>query len=239
MQANQPTIFTLENFEGPLDFLVHLIQKNEIDISEVPIKIITDQYLQKTTEQLEIEKGAEFISLAALLILLKSKHLLPREQTEDQLIEEVEPDPAFNLIHQLIDYCQFKEAAKLLAEREAQQQGLFTKGCDEIGDPQKPFGLGHLSLEDLAKLFQQVLVKAKGHYRCIEEENWRVADKITLIRQLIVEQKEIAFTWLFSIDKSREELIVTFLAILELMKLGEVLVIQNNENIIIRHGQRN
>ena len=237
MTTSSAYILTLENFEGPLDFLLHLVQKSEIDLYEISIQQITDQYLrhlkEKATEK-QIDQGAEFIHLAATLHLLKSRMLLPRQEQQEQLLDHPELDLQFNVIHQLIDYCRFKEAAKSLSEREMQQGGFYSRGCDEIGEPAKPLGISHVSLQDLALLFQQLLTKAKNHHGLILEEHWKVSDKIKFIRQLITELRAVPFMELFSAEASREELIVTFLALLELMKLGELSVIKENDIITIK-----
>jgi len=237
MTTSAAYIFTLENFEGPLDFLLQLVQKNEIDLYEISLQQIADQYLFHLKEEAiekEIDQGAEFLHLAATLHLLKSRMLLPRQEQHEQLIDSPELDLQFNVIHQLIDYCRFKEAAKSLSEREMQQGGFYSRGCDETGEPAKTLGISHVSLQDLAQLFQQLLTKAKTHHGVISDENWKVSDKIKFIRQLIDELHAISFIEMFSVEASREELIATFLALLELMKLGELLVIKENDIITIK-----
>jgi segregation and condensation protein A len=227
MNNAEPYTFSLDNFEGPLDFLLHLIQKNEVEIHDIPLKNITDQFLLKIKHATsQIEPGAEFIASLASLMLLKSKMLLPKHEQDDSLIDE-EPDPRFEIIHQLMDYCRFRDAAKSLAEREARQGAFYERGMDDLRDPQKPLGLENLSLSDLAALFQQALAKAASNKGVVCEEIWRVSDKISLVRQLLRDLQKIQFSVLFSPEYSREELIVTFLAILELMKLGEVCVIKD------------
>lgn len=228
MNQVDPQTFTLDNFEGPLDFLLHLIQKSEIDIYEISLKSITDQFLKKIKQSdSQFETGAEFIASLASLMLLKSKMLLPTHEQQNSALIEDEPDPRFEIIHQLIDYCRFRDAAKSLAEREARQNAFYERGMDDLRDPQKPLGLENLSLGDLATLFQQALAKAASNKGLVHEEVWRVSDKIALVRQLLGELQKIDFAILFSSDHSREELIVTFLAILELMKLGEACVVKD------------
>ncbi len=224
--ANADT-FALDNFEGPLDFLFHLIQKNEIDIYEISLQEIMRQFLTKHrgNSLLNADGGAEFIGTAASLLLLKSKMLLPKY---DQVLsmEEQEADPRFEIIHQLIDYCRFKDMAKVLAEREDRQGAFFVRGTDEIPSPKKTLGIEHLSLNDLAALFQQVIAKTATHTGSIQEEIWRVSDKINLIRRLLQETPKIPFFALFTAEQPREELIATFLAILELMKMEELCAIK-------------
>lgn len=220
--------FTLENFEGPLDLLWHLINRQEIDIYQIPIIDITEQYLSKQKElvDLSLERGAEFIAMAASLIWFKSKALLPKhEQQEEQNLEE-EFDPHFNVIHQLIDYCHFKQAAKELAQREQQQGAFYPRGV-ESAEAKKNLGIDHLSLDDLALLFQQILSKAAPKKGTIQEEEWKVSDKIHSLRQWLTKEKKLEFTIVFNASMRRIELIVTFLALLEMMKSSEAKVVND------------
>lgn len=224
MKLNDPYTFSIGNFEGPLDLLWHLIHNNEIDIYEISLQQITRQYLEKVKELagLSVDNGAEFIASAANLVWLKSKTLLPKHEQQEQTTEE-EYDPRFEIIHQLLDYCRFKQAAKELAEREQQQSAYYARGVEE-GESKKTLGIDHLSLEDLAAMFQQVLAKATENRGLIHEEIWKVSDKIKTIRGFLSKMQTIPFGFLFDPEKSRMELIVTFLALLELMKIGEARV---------------
>jgi segregation and condensation protein A len=222
--------FTLSNFEGPLDLLWHLINRQEIDIYEIMISEITQQYLQriKNIQDMDVDRGAEFIALAATLVLYKSKILLPKhEQQVDAPVDE-EQDPRFEIIHQLIDYCRFKQAAKELTDRELQQHAFYSRGV-EASEAKKNLGIAHLSLDDLAGMFREILSKASPHKGTIHEEEWRVGDKIKLFRSLFKAHSFVLFTDVFSIEQCREELIVTFLALLELMKIGEARVVLDPE----------
>ncbi len=227
MKNLDPETYSLDNFEGPLDFLLHLIQKHEIDIYDIPLHKITEQFLKKWGDWLEpdIDSGAEFIGTTSSLLWLKSKTLLPKHE-QPETPEELEADPRFEIIHQLLDYCRFKQAAKELTEREMHQSAHYFRGGEAV-DVKKNLGIDHLSLQDLALMFQQILSKAKGHKGQVHEEIWKVADKITWIRHLLISQQKIEFGVLFAIELSREELIVTFLALLEMMKMGELRVIKD------------
>lgn len=216
-------IFNLENFEGPLDLLWQLISRHEIDIYEVPIIELAKQYLSKCSS-LDLNQSSEFIALASSFVLFKSKSLLPKhENQEDQFLEE-EHDPHFNIIHHLLDYCRFKQAAKELAQREYQQSAFYPRGI-ESAEAKKNLGIAHLSLEDLAELFQQILSKAAPRRGTIQEEEWRVSDKIQALRSRLAAQHTLDFFHVFHSHMSRMELIVTFLALLEMMKAGEVRVV--------------
>src|SRR5262245_41172526 len=132
MKTLDSSTFTLDNFEGPLDFLVHLIQKDEIDIIDISLCKIIEQFChQYKTEILKssLDSGAEFIGNIASLIWFKSKSLLPiPEQLENA--EDLEPDPRFDMIHQLLDYCRFKQAAQELTQMEQQQCAFYFRGMD-------------------------------------------------------------------------------------------------------------
>lgn len=216
----QQNHFALDNFEGPLDFLLCLIQKEEIDIYEISLQQLIHQCLQKLTEwkERQIELGAEFIGTMAYFVWLKSRMLLP--QTDQPVPEEeLEEDPRFEIIHHLIDYCRFKQTAKELTIRQDQQSACFYRGLPP-SYYQKPFGIDHISIEELKGIFKEIMLKAELPKQQIFEENWRVSDKMSVIRLLLKENEVFPLSELFSKLKSRLELIVIFLALLELMKLG-------------------
>lgn len=230
MKFTEPEIFSLNYFEGPLDLLWQLINRNEIDIYEISLHEVIRQYLDKSHEALNngIDQGAEFIALASSLLWFKSKTLLPQhEQQENPIIDE-ELDPNFEVIHQLIDYCHFKQLGKELAEREHQQSAYYIRGIGQEIEAKKNLGIDHLSLEDLAALFQGILAKTAPRMGTIHEETWKVSDKIKQLKAHLHEEKSIPFERIFSFEKSREELIVTFLALLELMKTGEARVVNDH-----------
>jgi segregation and condensation protein A len=233
-------IFTLENFEGPLDFLLHLIQKNEIDIYDISIHKITDQYLAKLKEYSEssVDQGADFIGTLATLLLLKSRMLLPKHEG----VGEEEEDPHFHLIYQLIDYCRFKEAAKRLNLLEFNESAFYYRGIEVIEEKKKPQpGAANLSLEDLAKAFQEAIKRHQPRLRSIQEEVYSVVEKKLFLQNLLKEKKELSFYSLFSEESSKEEWIVTFLAVLELMKQGEVVAIKDfkTQDIQLYESQSN
>ena len=215
--------FALANFEGSLDFLLCLIQKGEIDIYDIPIQALIQQFIDKLTHSEEgFEKGVEFIATAAYLVWLKSKTLLPRhEQSLD--LEEVIEDPNFEIIHHLIDYCRFKQAAKDLSSRQEKQQACYFRGI-EVPEWKKPLGIDHVSLEELSQIFKEMMSRAVHTEPKIQEEIWRVSDKIRAIRHWLHERSLFPLAMLLSPHQSRPEIIVIFLAILELMKMGELAV---------------
>lgn len=221
--------FILENFEGSLDFLISLIQKNEIEVLEISIQDIIHQFISKiSSDEEHFDKGAEFLGLSSYLIWLKSRSLLPKDQMPVEEEKDFE-DPHFEIIHHLIDYCRFKEAAKELSIRQEQQSSLYFRGV-EVPEWKRPLGIDHVTLEELSHLFKEMMSKAAHHKGKIEEENWRVCDKIGALRFLMKEQSSYPFSALFSSEQSRLEMIVIFLALLELMKNGELAVGRDQEN---------
>lgn len=220
--------YTLDNFEGPIPLLLQLVQKSEIDISEIFLHLLTGQFPEKSDER--VDEGAEFISVISMLLWLKSRALLPEEEAPPIILEDEESSP-LSLIPHLIEYCRFKEISKELNEREYQQSAFFSRGNNLLDDPlvKKPLGIEHVSLEDFGQLFQQVLRKAQSRIGVIHEEIWRVADMIALLRAKLSANKRVPFEELFPISNFKEELIVTFLAILELMKQGELKIIKETK----------
>jgi segregation and condensation protein A len=216
--------FTLDQFEGTLDFLLFLIQKDEIDIYEVPILSLIDQFNEKFGESIlcQLDRGAEFISSAAYLIWLKSRTLLPYTEPIEGSVEIAE-DPHFEIIHHLIDYNRFKQATKQLCHLQDQQQAHYFRGI-EPPDWQKPLGIDHLSLEQLAELFSDMLSRATKSIPPIEEESYRVSDKIKEIKELLSTKERYSLSKIISTPHSRLEIIVTFLAILELIKIGMICI---------------
>ena len=230
-----PTL-SLSSFEGPLDVLIRLIQKDEVDIYDIFIREIIQQYRSKTertdTEgdidaQQAVGSGGEFLGMAATLLLLKTRKLLPNEELED--LEDDLFASSLEIVPQLLEYCQFKEIAKALAQREDQQLGHHTRILPPSGAPvEKGLGLEHLSVADIAAHFQEALNKAAGRVgEAISEEEWKVADQISWLRKLLQQEKQVPLTHIFSSNKSRGQLIVNFLAVLELMKTNELCVVRD------------
>jgi len=221
----------LDNFEGPLAFLHYLVQKSELDISEISMKEITDQYLVylSSAPQHDLTAGADFIDHTGALIFLKSKMLLPPSECDEE-DEELMKCP-FDILPQLIEYCRFKDLARELRHREHGQDHHYPRGIiPSTEDFPKPLGIERIGIDELEALFLELLEKAserKTHV--IQEEEWRVADKIERVRGTLKEKSSFHFRDLFSEHICREEVVVTFLSILELMKLGELAVVREVE----------
>ena len=218
----------LEVFEGPLDLLLYLIKKDEIDIYDIPIERITRQYLEylDAFKILDLDIAGDFVVMAANLIYIKSRSLLPvNQQPPDEMAEE--EDPRWELVRQLIEYKKFKDAAAHLQDREAAQENLFTRL------PEKPElaaerPIGEVSIFDLINAFNNVLkrLNTTENLREIFEENFTVSDKIDLIMKMTAAGVALKFSELFARVASRTEVVVTFLALLELIRLKQVRAVQ-------------
>ena len=218
----------LEVFEGPLDLLLYLIKKDEIDIYDIPIERITKQYLEfmDLFKSLDLEVAGEFVVMAANLIYIKSRSLLPKDlQPPDEQAEE--EDPRWELVRQLIEYKKFKDAATHLQQREISQENLFTRLPEKPDiEPDRP--IGEVSIFDLINAFNVVLKRLdkKEDLREIFEENYTVTDKIDLIMKLTSSGVGLRFSELFANAAARSEIAVTFLALLELIRLKQLRCVQ-------------
>jgi segregation and condensation protein A len=221
----------LEIFEGPLDLLLHLIKKDEIDVHHISIERITNQYLGylNTFRLLNIDLAAEFIVMAANLMYLKSRTLLPRSEQPPE-DEAEEDDPRWDLIRQLVEYKKFKDAAGFLALREAEQSGRFAHQPQARDPDSEPPPLAEVSIFDLIRAFQNVLKRFEETHDLgdIVDDRFTVADKIESLLDTIPPGGTITFESLFDHATTHSEVIVTFLAILELMKLNQLEVAQDH-----------
>jgi segregation and condensation protein A len=222
----------LEVFEGPLDLLLFLIKRDEIDIYEISIERITRQYLEylQAFKELNIEVAGEFLVMAANLIYMKSRSLLPADQQPpDEEVEE--DDPRWELIRQLIEYKKFKEVAVDLHARELEQQHRFARtgnGSSEL--ELAPMRLGEVGIFQLINAFQNVIkrIEARQDLREIFDDQFTVSDKIDLILRRIGSGGQLRFSDLFEGVSSRVEIVVTFLALLELIRLKQIRAIQSD-----------
>lgn len=222
----------LEIFEGPLDLLLHLIRKDEVDIHAISIERITRQYLEyiDTFRLLNIDLASEFIVMAANLMYLKSRTLLPRtEQPPDEEAEE--DDPRWELIRQLVEYKKFKDAAGFLLERELDQQGRFAHQPDPGERPEEPAApLAEVSIFELIRAFQNVLRRFETTHEIgdIVDDRFTVSEKIDVLLEVFRPGESRRFEDLFKHAAGKAEVIVTFLALLELMKLNQFVVRQDH-----------
>ena len=222
----------LEVFEGPLDLLLYLIKKDEVDIYDISIERITSQYLEylDAFQMLHIDLAGEFIVMAANLLYIKSRMLLPVDQ---QLPEEDEDenDPRWDLIRQLVEYKKFKEAAAALQTREAIAANLFPRiPATPEPDPEAKLVIGEVGIFDLIRAFQKVLKRLDGKQEDLTEifeEHFTVSQKIDFILRVTNDTTSVRFQELFTDAASRTEMVVTFLALLELIRLKQLCICQN------------
>jgi segregation and condensation protein A len=223
----------LDIFEGPLDLLLYLIKRDEVDIYEISIERITKQYLEyiEAFQLLNIDLAGEFIVMAANLLYIKSRTLLPVDQ---QMADEEadEDDPRWELIRQLIEYKKFKEAAGHLREREAMQENLFARipASPEFAPDGENLLVEEIGIFDLIRAFQNVLKRRtdkQEDLREIFEENFTVGDKIDHLLRLTGSGVSLKFEEMFPEHATRTEIVVTFLAMLELIRMKQLRVRQD------------
>jgi segregation and condensation protein A len=214
----------LEHFEGPLDLLLYLIKKQEINIYDIPIAAITRQYLDyiRMLEFLNLELAGEFLLMAATLMRIKARMLLPRQIDEG----EEEEDPRRQLVQQLLEYQRFKQAASELESMEYQRRLLHARPAPDRETLPVEVEYDY-SLFDLITAFKSVLEEARERYLEVRVEESSVEDKIEYLRGRLAEQEVIAFEDLFSGDRTVAELVVTFLALLEILRLRAATVKQS------------
>jgi len=221
----------LEIFEGPLDLLLFLIKKDEVDIYDISIERITEQYLAyiDTFKLLNIGLAGEFLVMAATLCYIKSRMMLPKHvQPPDEDIDE--EDPRWDLIKQLIEYKKFKDAAASLGQREEKLGNLYRNFPDKIeSDSAEERRLSEdINIFDLIRAFQNILDRFNdGGVGEIIDDHYTVSDKIDFLLAIVQPGKRVSFNSLFDGVSSKGELIVTFLAMLELMKLNHFRVRQD------------
>ena len=214
----------LDIFEGPLDLLLHLIRTQEIDIYDIPIASITDQYLQylQIMRDLSISVAGEFLYMAATLIYIKSRMLLPPDPTAGS--EESE-DPRQELVQQLLEHEKFKNAAQLLYERETVELSVWPRGENEFENEEQE--MVSANVFDLLKTFHSIMERYKDQIVLeVEREGITLDQKIDEIRRLLLVQREFLFSMFFERRLSRIHLVVTFLALLELVKRQELRLYQ-------------
>ena len=235
----------LDIFEGPLDLLLYLVRKEEIEIYELSLERLTRQYLDylAAASQPDLDRAGDFIAMAAHLIYLKSRRLLPPDQQAAGIDDAAEEeDPRWELIRQLVEYKKFKDAAMHLQSVEGTRLGLFARAPGLPPEPGKEesalagaMALGDIGVFDLLNAFQRMLRRferrdaARETRTVIFEENFTVADKIEHLRDLITRAhgQPLVFTELFTHTASRVEMVVTFLALLELVRLKHLRVEQS------------
>lgn len=218
----------LQNFEGPLDLLLHLIRKHEVDIYDIPIALVTQQYLDylDLMTEMDLDLAGEFLVMAATLIHIKSRTLLPRVDPKQQDAEE---DPREALVRRLLEHQRFKAAAELLHEKEIQRSAQWPRPDERLAElaGEAPEPEIEVDLFSLMTAFRQVLDRARRRPQVIlPPEQLSIEDRIEQLESRLSEQEACGFEELFSDVESRAGMIVTFLALLEMIRLKRVRVFQ-------------
>lgn len=230
--------YKLNVFEGPLDLLLHLIEKNKVDIYDIPIVTITEQYLAYVSEMQEqdMDVMSEFLVMAGTLLQIKSKMLLPREETE----EEEEEDPRAELVRRLLEYKMYKYAALELKDMELDashnlyKKPTIPKEVEEYREEVDPAELvDGLTLSKLNDIFRSIMRKQvdkidpiRSKFGTIEKEEINIEERMVQIREEVRGLKGINFRTLLETQPTRMNIIITFMSILELMKVGAIIIRQ-------------
>jgi segregation and condensation protein A len=220
----------LDAYDGPLDLLLDLIKKQEIDIHNIPIAKITGQYLEylHKLEKLDMEISADFIYMAATLIYIKSKMLLPPDPLAGT--EEAE-DPRADLVHRLVEHEKFKSAAQLLHQRQQIEENVWSKPDRSLYEGEEVEGELVVSLVELVKVFQQVLERRKEVVKIeLRHDQFTVPQMMELLRQQLVTSEDgIELVRFFESCASRHAMIVSLLAVLELVRLQAIVLVQEKQ----------
>ena len=223
-----------EVFEGPLDLLLYLIKKEEVDIYEVNLTKLATQFIEyiEMMREFDLEIAGEFLVMAATLMFIKSRELLPVDQRVETEGEEEGEDPRWELIRQLVEYKKFKDAAAQLQVLEVRQEGVFPRVPGKLefvneAPPPKP----DVSIFDLLNAVNVVLQRfqKRDPTREIFEDKWTVSEKIEAILRVLAARESVRFSELFEDATSRSEVVCTFLALLELIRLKQLVCLQAAE----------
>jgi segregation and condensation protein A len=228
-QTELPYQVRIENFEGPLDLLLHLIKKNEINIYDIPVAMIARQYLEylEAMEELNLNVAGDFLVMAATLLQIKSKMLLPVDETADD--DEEGPDPREELVRRLLEYKGFKEAARQLDDQEKVWREIFWReqALSVEEEVEEDLPLENVSLFDLVDALKDVLERNPSSRLIeIEPDNLTVRERMNLILETLEGKDSVSFAALFEGSSHRLLVVVTFLALLELMRLRVARVFQ-------------
>lgn len=227
----------LNVFEGPLDLLLHLIEKNKVDIYDIPISEITEQYLTyiRQMEEEDLDVMSEFLVMAAALLRIKAKMLLPAREEDEE-----EGDPREELVRRLLEYKIYKYASKELKAREYEAEKTFFKERavpEEVLKYRQPVDIREITrdvtMEDLNRIFQFVMRKRedkidpiRSKFGEIKQEEIKLEDKMGEVEYLVLSKRRLSFRELLEGQVSKEQVVVTFLSILELMKVGKIRAVQ-------------
>jgi segregation and condensation protein A len=220
-----------EVFEGPLDLLLYLIKKEEVDIYEVNLTRLATQFIEyiETMRLLDLEIAGEFLVMAATLMYIKSRELLPVDQQAQIEGEDEGEDPRWELIRQLVEYKKFKDAAAQLQVFEARQEDVFPRTPGKLEFEVESSPRPEASIFDLVNAVNVILKRfgQREDQRDIFEDKWTVSEKIEHLMRVLSERSSVRFSELFEGVTSRSEVVVTFLALLELIRLRQLTAVQH------------
>ncbi|NLZ52154.1 MAG: segregation/condensation protein A [Thermoanaerobacteraceae bacterium] len=229
----------IDAFEGPFDLLFHLIEKNQIDIYDIPIAELTEQYLvyiDKITEH-QLDIASEFLVMAATLLSIKSKMLLPskrKQDTESELAvaEDDYVDPRSDLMHKLLEYKKFKEIAVHLRNKEQGQQLIFKRPPEDLSLMWTyEIPLAEITFEDLKSAFISVMSKEKPEEKVskVSRDPMPLSRKVIEVYRMLRQKSKLFFSRLYEKKTSKVEIIMTFLAVLELVKMNRINAVQEKQ----------
>jgi len=220
----------LDVFEGPLDLLLHLIKKNEVEITAIPIATVTEQYLGylDMMRELRLDVAGEFLVMAATLTLIKSRMLLPSAEDDEQ----EEPDPRAELVQQLLEYQRYREAALDLSERPLLQRDVFAREpAMDVEIPQTDATAPRLQVTvwELLEAFRSILRRARPEaVHEVVADQLSLRDRVRTVLDILQRERTVEFERLFRDEATRFEIVLTFLAMLELMKMGAITATQEH-----------
>ena len=239
--ASEDLSFTLDSFEGPLDLLLSLISKNKINIYDIPISLIFEQYMEYIVrmQKMDLEVAGEFIDMASRLMLIKSKMLLPK-----QVVDGKEVDPRTPLVDALLEYRRAKENAKVLGTRFSEFSGRYTKEPDEVGID-RTFVIDHEAAL-LTKAFDRIAMRRKEMAMAegtqsrknletiLHKKITPVSEKLFFVLRYLLKQGETSFEELMLTSESRSDMIASFMAVLQLIRAGRISITrEENEDIYL------
>jgi len=228
---NEEYKVNLEVFEGPLDLLLYLIKKDELEICDIPIGRITTQYMEylDLMKILNLEIAGDFIVMAATLMLIKSRMLLP-DEARGPVEEDDEDDPRWDLVRQLVEYKKFKDAAGFLEYLEAEQENVFSREGEHVELGAHPdVGMSDVGIFDLISALNQALDRApEEELQEIFAEQFTVTEKVDVLLKMTNQGRSVSLGRLFLGMRSRQEIVCTFLAVLELIKLNRLTARQDS-----------
>lgn len=242
----------IENFEGPFDLLLHLIRENKLDIYTIKISEITNQYIEyiNSLKEMDLELTSEFILMAATLINIKSKELLPKMHEEEVAATLEEEYTEQNLLEKLIQYKKFKASAAFLRSRMASEEIIFTKR-PEIIEEERPIIEENIfknnTMLDLYNLYNELIRTYSNRINIdlmpkeIPVDKYKIEDKMVVIKDFMIRNKRATFSQIAKLCNCKIEIVVSFLALLELIRLKAVNVLQDGNfvEIIVRRSDEN